>query len=47
MGIKQKEFGNQTYEVLEHDETPGFRKAFHIILCVAVIYFIFIFSYSH
>ena len=43
MGIKQKKFNNQIFEVLEHGEVPGYRRAFHIVFCVAVIYFIFIF----
>lgn len=46
MAIRQKKINNQTYEILEHGESPGFRKAFNIIICVAVIYFIFIFSHS-
>ena len=47
MRIKKKKYRNGTFDILEHDELPGFRKAFHIIICVAVIYFIYIFSYSH
>lgn len=46
MAIRQKKFNNEDYEILEHGESPGFRKAFNIIICVAVIYFIFIFSHS-
>lgn len=47
MGIKTKEINSEEYEILEHDEAPGFRKAFHIIICVAVLYFIYIFSHVH
>lgn len=48
MGTKKKKFKGEEFEVLEHDEVPGFRTAFHIIICVAVIYFIYIFSHvSH
>jgi len=47
MGIKNKEFNNEKFEILEHEESPGFRKAFHIIICVAVIYFIYIFAHLH
>tara|TARA_B100000614_G_C14523699_1_gene483693 strand:- start:544 stop:687 length:144 start_codon:yes stop_codon:yes gene_type:complete len=47
MGIKIKEFNNRKFEVLEHSEKPGFKKAFHIVLGVAVAYFIYIFSHMH
>jgi hypothetical protein len=47
MGIKTKEFNNEKYEVLEHKGTPGFKKAFHIIICAAVVYLIYIFSHAH
>ncbi len=48
MGTKKKKFKGEEFEVLEHDEVPGFRTAFHIIISVAVIYFIYIFSHvSH
>lgn len=42
-----KKINNQAFEVLEHGETPGFKTAFHIILCVAVVYFIYIFTHLH
>ncbi len=45
MGVKKKKFNNEEYETLEHGEVPGYRKAFHIIICVAVIYFLYIFSH--
>jgi hypothetical protein len=45
MGIKKKKFNGEEYEILVHDEVPGFRKVFHIIICLAVIYFIYIFSH--
>ena len=47
MGIKTKEINSETYEVLDHEEAPGFRKAFQIIICAAVLYFIYIFSHAH
>ena len=47
MGIKKKEFNSEQFEILEHGESPGYRKAFHIILCVAVIYLIYIFATSY
>jgi len=48
MGIKKKKFNGEKFETLDHDEVPGYRTAFHIIICVAVIYFIYIFSHvSH
>jgi hypothetical protein len=34
------------WEILSHQEVPGYRKAFHIIVAVAVIYFIHIFVYT-
>jgi hypothetical protein len=46
MGITTKEFNNETFEILEHGESPGFRKAFHIMICVAVGYFIYILASS-
>ena len=45
MGVRKKTFNGEEFEILDHDETPGFRTAFHIIICVAVIYFIYIFSH--
>ena len=45
MGITKKQFNHQEFEVLEHSEVPGYRRAFHIVLCVAVIYFIYIFAH--
>ncbi|MCD4677879.1 MAG: hypothetical protein K8S18_18070 [Desulfobacula sp.] len=45
MGTKKKKFNEEEFEALEHDEVPGFRTAFHIIISVAVIYFIYIFSH--
>ncbi len=45
--MKTKTFRNETYEVLEHGETPGFKTVFHIVLCVAVAYFIYIFTHLH
>ncbi|MCP4717977.1 MAG: hypothetical protein GY860_00845 [Desulfobacteraceae bacterium] len=46
MKTKMKVFNNEKFEVLEHDEVPGFRKAFHIIISVAAIYLIYIFYHS-
>ncbi|MCG8633740.1 MAG: hypothetical protein MI863_07935 [Desulfobacterales bacterium] len=46
-GVKKKKFNGEEYEILDHDEVPGFRTAFHIIITVAVIYFIYIFSNAH
>jgi len=42
-----KKINNQEWEALEHGETPGFRTAFHIILGMAVVYFIYIFAHLH
>ncbi len=47
MTTKIKQFNNEKFEVLEHDEVPGFRRAFQITICLAVIYFIYIFSHLH
>lgn len=46
MGTTLKTFNDQTFEVLEHGESPGFRTAFHIMICAAVVYFIYIFANS-
>jgi len=46
MGIRKKKFNGEEFEVLDHAEVPGFKTAFHIIICVAVIYFIYIFSHA-
>ena len=45
MGNKTKKINGEEFEILDHDEVPGFKTAFHIIICIAVIYFIFIFSH--
>jgi len=48
MGLKKKKFNGQEFEILDHDEVPGFRTAFYIIITFAVVYFIYIFSHvSH
>ena len=48
MGIRNKKINGEEFEILDHDAVPGFKTAFHIIICVAVIYFIYIFSHvSH
>ncbi len=48
MGVRKKKFNGKEFEILDHAEKPGFKTAFHIIICVAVIYFIYIFSHvSH
>jgi len=46
MGIKDKVFNNETFEILEHGESPGFRKAFHIIMCAVAAYFMYILANS-
>ena len=43
-GIRKKKFNNEEYEILDHDAVPGYRTAFHIIIVVAVAYFIYIFA---
>ncbi len=45
MSTKFKEFNNEEFEVLEHEEVPGYKTVFHIVLIVAVIYFILIFTH--
>jgi len=46
MGVKKKKINGEEFEILDHDAVPGFRTAFHIIICAAVIYFIYIFSHA-
>lgn len=46
MGTKIKVFNAEKFEILEHDEVPGFRKIFHMIISVAVIYLSYIFFRS-
>ncbi len=46
MGVKKKKFNGEEFEILDHSEVPGFRTAFHIIISVAVIYFIYIFFHA-
>ncbi len=46
MGIKKKKINGKEYEVLEHAEVPGYRTAFHIIIGLAVVYFLYIFSHA-
>lgn len=45
MGIKTKKFNGQEFEVLEHDQVPGYRNVFRIIICVAALYFFYIFAH--
>lgn len=47
MTTRIKEFNKEKFEVLEHGEVPGYRRAFHVAICVAIIYFIYIFSHLH
>lgn len=46
MGLTTKKFKGEEFEILDHAEVPGFRTAFYIIICVAVVYFIYIFAIS-
>jgi hypothetical protein len=34
------------WEILQHGEVPGYRKTFHVILTLAVVYLIHIFVYT-
>lgn len=45
MSIKTKEFNNEKFEVLDHEAVPGYKTVFHIVISVAVIYFIYIFAH--
>lgn len=46
MGNKTKMFNGEEFEILDHDEVPGFRKAFYVIITIAMIYFGYIFTSS-
>ncbi|MCG8566469.1 MAG: hypothetical protein MI747_15440 [Desulfobacterales bacterium] len=46
MGIKEKKFNQETFQILEHDAVPGYRPVFHIVLCLAVVYFVYIFFHA-
>lgn len=46
MTTKIKIIKNIKFEVLEHAPIPGFKKAFHIVVCVAGLYLVYIFSHS-
>lgn len=47
MGTKNiKKIKGEEFEILDHTEVPGFKTAFHIIFCVAVVYFIYIFFHA-
>jgi hypothetical protein len=46
MGKRKQKFNGQEFEILEHEAIPAFKTAFYIILCIAVVYFIYIFSQS-
>lgn len=45
MGLKKEKFNGEEFEILDHAEVPGFKTAFHVIICVAVAYFIYIFMH--
>ena len=47
MGIRKEQFNGEQFEILDHDEVPGYDKAFNIIITLAVIYIIYIFSHSY
>ena len=46
MGNKKKMFNGQEFEILDHDEVPGFRAAFYVIISIAVGYLVGIFIHS-
>ncbi len=46
MGKRKTKMNNQEFEILEHEPIPGYKTAFHIILGIAVVYLIYIFSQS-
>ncbi len=46
MGKRKAKINNQEFEILEHDPIPGFKTAFQIILGIAVVYLVYIFSVS-
>ena len=37
---------NMKWEILQHKALPGYKTAFHIIIIIAVIYFIYVFAAS-
>ena len=47
MNKNKQSSDNGNWEMLEHEPKPGYKTAFHIILTVAVIYFIYIFATAH
>lgn len=48
MGVRKEKFNGEEFEILDHKAVPGFKTAFYIIMSIAVIYFIYIFSHvSH
>lgn len=46
MGLKKQIFNGEEFEILDHAPVPGYRTAFHVIICLAVIYLIYVFSVS-
>jgi hypothetical protein len=46
MGLTKKSFNGEEFEILDHAPVPGYRMAFHVVICAAVIYLIYIFSAS-
>jgi hypothetical protein len=46
MGLKKKSFNGSEFEILDHAPVPGYRTVFHVAICVAVIYLIYVFSAS-
>ncbi|MFH2093587.1 MAG: hypothetical protein ABIJ31_14610 [Pseudomonadota bacterium] len=46
MGTRKQDFNGQSFEILDHAQVPGFKTAFHIIICAAAVYFIYIFVHA-
>jgi hypothetical protein len=44
MGLTKKIFNGKEFEILDHAPVPGYRTAFHVVICLAVIYLIYVFS---
>ncbi len=45
MGLKKKNFGKQEFEILDHEEVPGFRIGFYVVFTLAAVYFLYIFAH--
>ncbi len=43
MGTKKKTINGDEFEILDHEQVPGYKTTFHIVVFMAVLYLIYVF----